>query len=185
MSNLECKIKYGIQYRFVIEEDAEFIIKLRTNSKLSRYISKTDVNIQRQMEWIRLYTEREKRGLEFYFIFLFHDKPIGLSRIYNIVGNHFTQGSWVFSLDAPVGSAVLGNIISCEFAFDLPGMEYLLSDARKQNHTHRYVKSFHPEIIGETDLDVFYKISKENYQKYKLPHIKLCQSVMQQELVKL
>lgn len=182
MSDLECKTKYGLQYRFVIEEDTDFILKLRTDPKLSRYISATDANVEKQKEWIRLYKEREAKGLECYFIFLLHENPIGLSRIYHIEDDHFTQGSWLFSSDAPVGSAVLGNIISCEFAFNLPNMEYLLTDARKKNHTHKYVKSFHPEIIGETDMDIFYKISKENYQKYKLPHIKLCQSVMQQEL---
>lgn len=174
--------KYGLQYRFVNEGDADFIVRLRTDEKLSRFISATNADVQKQVEWIRSYKEREKKGVEYYFIFFLHGTPLGLSRIYNIEENHFTQGSWLFSPAAPVGSAVLGNIISCEFAFELPNMEYLLTDARKSNHTHRYVKSFHPEILSETDLDVFYKITKSNYQKYKLPHIQLCQSVMSQSL---
>lgn len=174
------KMKYGLQYRFVKEEDANFIVELRTNDKLSKYISATDASVEKQKEWIRTYKEKEEKGLEYYFIFFLHGIRLGLSRIYNIEDNHFTQGSWLFSPTAPVGSAVLGNIISCEFAFELPHMEYLLTDARKSNHTHKYVKSFHPEILKETDLDIFYRISKANYQKYKLPHIHLCQSVMSQ-----
>lgn len=181
----EYKEKYGLQYRFVKEEDADFIVRLRTAEKLSKFISMTDANVEKQKEWIRAYKEREEKGLEYYFIFFLNGVPLGLSRIYHIKDNHFTQGSWVFSPNAPVGSAVLGNIISCEFAFERPHMEYLLTDARKANHTHRYVKSFHPEVLGESELDIFYRISKANYEKYKLPHIKLCQSVMSQSLEKI
>ncbi|WP_459189875.1 GNAT family N-acetyltransferase [Parabacteroides sp. APC149_11_2_Y6] len=181
-SDTEFVLKYGLQVRLVVEEDAEFIVALRTDKRLSRFISVTDANVSNQVEWIRAYKEREKDGKEYYFIFFINGVRLGLSRIYNIKDNHFTQGSWLFSPNAPVGSSVLGNIISCEFAFELPNMEYLMTDARRDNHTHKYVRSFHPEILGENELDIFYRISKENYTKYKHAHIRLCEKVMKQEL---
>ena len=36
----------------------------------------------------------------------------------------------------------------------------------------------HPEIVEVTDLDVFYRITKENYYKYKTKHIELAQKVL-------
>lgn len=177
-SDVEFVLKYGLQVRLVIEEDAEFIVALRSDKRLSRFINMTDPDVSKQVEWIRAYKEREKEGKEYYFIFFINGVKIGLSRIYNIEDDHFTQGSWIFSPNAPVGSSVLGNIISCEFAFELPNMRYLLTDARKDNHTHKYIRSFHPEILCEDVLNIFYRISKENYNKYKQAHIRLCEMAM-------
>ena len=56
--------RYGISVRLVEEDDAEFILKLRTNRKLSRYLHKTDADIEKQIQWIRNYKKRE---LELYF----------------------------------------------------------------------------------------------------------------------
>lgn len=174
--------RYGLTVRCVDIADAEFILNLRTNERLRRFISYTEDNIDNQRKWIENYKYREQAGLEYYFIFMLKEKRLGVARIYSIEKDHFTQGSWLFSPDAPVGSAVLGNIISVEKGFDLPGMKYLLTDARKGNTTHKYVKSYHPEIIGESDLDIFYRLSKENFNKYKQKYIQFCTRLLNEEI---
>lgn len=54
--------RYGLHVRLVGEEDAEFIVHLRTDEKLSRYINKTNVGVDKQKEWIKQYKKRERYG---------------------------------------------------------------------------------------------------------------------------
>ena len=93
--------KYGLQLRFVNEDDAEFIIKLRTDPKLGKFIHSTSSDIEEQKKWIRAYKKREQAGTDYYFIFFKDGVPVGLNRLYWIKEDSYTSGSWVFSPDAP------------------------------------------------------------------------------------
>ena len=173
--------RYGLTVRLVDEDDAEFIYTLRTNSKLSRYISHTDERLENQVEWIKKYKIREAACQEYYFMFLYEGVRLGVVRVYDIEKDHFTQGSWVFSPEAPLGSSVLGNVIGSEMGFDIPGMEYFLSDVRKGNSPHKYVRVYHPEIVAEDDENVYYKLSKERFEQYKHVHIDFCSKIFEEE----
>lgn len=116
--------KYGVQYRFVTEDDAEFIYKLRSNKTLSKYIHDIEGGVENQREWIRKYKEREERGVEYYFIFYRNNNPIGLCRIYSIKGTTFTSGSWVMIPGSTVEDIVAVPVITREFAFETLGMEF-------------------------------------------------------------
>ncbi len=65
-SNFELE-KYGLHVRLVREEDAEFILQLRTDPLLSRFLHATKNNLQKQKEWIRDYKLREAKGEDYYF----------------------------------------------------------------------------------------------------------------------
>ena len=67
-SNFELD-RYGLHVRLVREEDAEYIVQLRTNPTKNRYIHSTLNDVKAQKEWIRLYKQREAEGKEYYFIF--------------------------------------------------------------------------------------------------------------------
>jgi len=170
--------RYGIHVRTVDLNDAEFIYRLRSDKFLTRFISQIDGTVEDQIQWIRKYKEREEAGLELYFVFLYNNERQGLARVYKIEDDHFTQGSWLFKPDSPAGCSILGNIISSEIGFELPGKEYELTEARKGNTTHKWVRTFNPEVLYETDLDIFYKITKDNFNKAKVKHIELCKKVM-------
>ena len=60
---------YDIHTRLVNEDDAEFIIDLRTDKDLSRYIHDTSPDLDNQIQWIREYKKREAEGKEYYFIY--------------------------------------------------------------------------------------------------------------------
>ncbi len=115
--------KYGIQARFVTEDDAKFIIKLRTDPKLTRFIHDTDSDIQKQKEWIRNYKVREAEGKEYYFVVSNNDIPAGLIRIYNIHDKIFTVGSIIMDKEAPIHCALAATIMAKEVAFEMLGME--------------------------------------------------------------
>ena len=68
----------GIKMRLINEADAEFVVKLRTDKKLGKYISWTSNNIEDQIGWIKEYKKREAKQKEFYFIFEDNEhKPLG------------------------------------------------------------------------------------------------------------
>jgi hypothetical protein len=174
--------RYGLQVRLVEESDAEFIVALRTHPRLSRYINSASSDVDAQREWIRNYKKREEKGLEYYFIFSIGNEPQGLARIYNMTEEEFTQGSWVFSTESVLGASVLGNIISIEVGFEFLDKKVLYTDARRDNNTHRYVQSFHPEIVKSDETDIYYRIYPEQFNQGKQKQIAQCTKVMQMAL---
>jgi len=57
--------RYGLHVRLVNEDDAEYILNLRTDHKLGRFLSKTVNDLEVQKQWIRDYKKREALGLEY------------------------------------------------------------------------------------------------------------------------
>lgn len=115
--------RYGLHVRLVREEDAEFIVKIRTNENLSRFIHKIDADIEKQIQWIRTYKEREHAGVDYYFIFFYNGKPVGLNRIYDIRENGtFICGSFVFDSPDYKMASFASWILVREIAFDVLGL---------------------------------------------------------------
>ena len=167
--------RYGLHGRLVREEDAEFIVRLRTDAKLGRYIHSTSENVDNQRQWIRDYIEREKTGKEYYFIFSKNNKNVGLARIYNIEEGKFTSGSWLSCSDI-IGGGVLCDIISREIAFKLYPDSINYFDIRKENkNVIRYHQSYHPTIYREDDENLYFYLTKQNFEKYKKLYIRMAQ----------
>jgi hypothetical protein len=57
--------RYGVSVRLANEDDSEFILSLRTNEKLSRFIHSTDNDLEKQREWMRNYKIREANGEDY------------------------------------------------------------------------------------------------------------------------
>lgn len=49
-----------IKLRFVNENDASFILSLRTNNTYNQYLSPVKNDIHQQKKWIKQYKKREK-----------------------------------------------------------------------------------------------------------------------------
>ena len=64
--------------------DAEFILSLRQNTELNRFVSHVSPSLFAQKKWLEEYKSRELTGDEFYFIIRGPDmKPLGTVRIYD------------------------------------------------------------------------------------------------------
>ena len=100
--------RYGVKVRLVTEQDVSFILSLRTDKRLSRYLHKTDNDLVKQLEWMKAYKERERKGEDYYFIYTNDDGPFGLNRIYDIHGDCGTGGSWLCKPDTPGESDTRG-----------------------------------------------------------------------------
>ena len=157
--------RYGLHFRFVTEDDSEFIVKLRTNQKLSRFIGSTDNDVEKQRQWIRDYKQREENGLDYYFMFEMLDgTKLGMERIYDITEKSFVTGSWVFDQRAPYGAAFLGDIIAHEIAYELfPNKAHLHSIEKANLNVLKYARLFNPKIIDETETSYYFRNEKEDF----------------------
>lgn len=173
--------RYGLHVRLVDESDSEFILRLRLNEKHSRYINKTDANWDEQRKWILSYKEREREGLEYYFIFSLSSISLGVYRLYNINREEksFTCGSWVFSADAPPGAGILGCIIGREIAYEDLELERCFTDVKKDNiSSMRFQQSFNPIKLKEEDGSIYFEHIKLNFYRVKPNYIKVCTTLL-------
>lgn len=109
--------RYGLQVRLVSESDATFINDLRQDLRLSRYISPTDNDVDKQKKWIRDYKQRESEGKDYYFIYFHNGNPVGVNRIYDIKEESFIHGSWIFLPETLPYCSLAAAIIAREIAF--------------------------------------------------------------------
>lgn len=156
-----------IHFQLVNEHNAEFILSLRTNDELNKYISKTNSSIQEQKRWIRSYKTRENRSDEFYFVIYRNDNniPIGTVRLYDFRHDKksFCWGSWVLNENKTKYSAIESAFLVYRFAFETLGFERSHFDVRKGNDR---VISFHQKIgariVSENGLDLFFEVIKSD-----------------------
>lgn len=166
--------KYGLQVRLVNIEDANFIVNLRTNPLLSKYLHTTSSDVNIQTKWIQDYKVRESKGLDYYFVFSKNGIRIGVERIYNITNDDFTHGSLIFSTDAPLGSSIIADIITREIGFNLLDLPVNLFDVRKgNNNVINYHKSYGSELIDEDYESFYYKLTNINFEKNKIRYLKM------------
>lgn len=165
--------KYGLTVRLVREEDAPFILELRTNKKLSRYLHQTDNDLQKQIDWIREYKNREKEGTDYYFIYFSKDKPVGVNRIYNITEHGSTGGSWICREDATIEESLATYFLNS----DLYRMFGIISGPYTVSKGNRHVLKFHlsmgAEIIKENTEEYVLCVNYDKFIKAKEKYIKL------------
>lgn len=159
--------RYGIVIRSVEISDAEFILKLRTDKELGRFISPTSPNFEDQVNWIQEYKIREKAGLEYYFIAQdLLDNRYGTIRLYNFDDHSFEIGSWLFRSDSPIGMAVKAHFIGFEIGFEILNKKYSRFEIRKKNEgVLKYMENFETTLVGENELNYYYILSKENFYR--------------------
>jgi hypothetical protein len=157
--------RYGLNFRLVTEDDAEFIVRLRTDKKLARYISHTDNSVANQVNWIKNYKRREEEGKEYYV--LFEDAqtgPLGVFRLYKIEGDHFTAGSWLVKPDSEEFAALKSDLFLLIFGFEDLKMNRCFIDVRKDNKKLvRYHKMFF-RLIGEDENNLYLDMDKAAYE---------------------
>lgn len=160
--------KYNITLTTVTEEDAAIIIDFRTDVKRRRFISATDNDITRQREWIRDYKLRENEGKEYYFIAEDQsDVKFATYRVYDMRDGICEIGSWVSAPQYPnANNSVKVDIIIKEFVFETLGYSVLKFSVFRENTTViKYHKLFEPEIAEETENNIIFHLSKENFFK--------------------
>lgn len=169
-----CFSRYGLDARLVVEEDSEFILKLRTNKTLTRHIHSTEDDIEKQKQWIRDYKKREEEGREYYFIYLKNKRPVGVSRISNIYEYFGLGGSWLCSPDNNAEVSMATPFVANDIIFEEIGLDYMLMDVRKANtHVWKFHQSCGAIKMGESEIDYYFYLLRDNYFAKRGKFIKL------------
>lgn len=151
------------------QEDAEFIVRVRTDQKKGRFISSTSPDVEKQREWLKSY--EGSKGQAYFIIENYAGERFGTVRMYDQVGDSFCWGSWVIVDSAPAHYAIESALLLYAYALKL-GFLKSHFDVRKGNSS---VIKFHERFgairAGETELDILFEISKKEIEssiiKYK------------------
>ena len=164
--NLESKT---IRLRFVEENDAEFILKLRLDEKYNKYLSSVSSDVNAQKNWIRAYKEDEKEGRQFYFIIEKLDgTQCGTLRVYDIRTDSFSWGSWILNEDKTKYAAIESAFLVYKFGFEYLGYNKSHFEVVKGNDS---VISFHKKmgavVNGEDDEHFYFEILNKSVEASK------------------
>jgi hypothetical protein len=160
--------KYGLHVRLVMEDDAAYIINLRTDAQISRFINKIDNDVEKQREWIQEYKKREKEGLDYYFIYFYSDVPIGLNRLSDIKENEFTGGSFVFNKGVQFELPLYATLIQLDIAFNLLFKEVGYGYTRQVNKkVVKYHKIMGISHMTEDAENVYFEYSRDLFNQRK------------------
>ena len=88
-----------MKLRLVQLEDAEFILTLRMDERLNRFISMVEAGLNKQVAWLVSYKAREANGEEYYFIRVPAEVPD------NEIGGRFGDGAGLREAIRPIGLA--------------------------------------------------------------------------------
>lgn len=157
--------RYGISVRLVEEEDAEFIVKLRTDERLSRFLHYTDSSVEKQIEWIRQYKERERANKEYYFLYYSNQNKIGVSRVYNIFNKkEATNGSWICSPENKMEQSIATIILARDIFFENLGFYTEHFQVSKgNNHVLKFHLGMGAQIVFEDNDEYQLLLEKCNY----------------------
>jgi hypothetical protein len=160
--------KYGVQVRLANENDSEFILSLRTDEKLSRFLHSTDNDVEKQREWMRNYKVRESKGEDYYFIYHYQGKPFALNRIYDIRPDRATGGSWLCKPGTDVEQSMASAMILRDIMFEVLGFDLDVFDVRNGNKKVQKLHAMFGAVkVGESDLDFYYELPKEVYFEHR------------------
>ena len=158
-----------ILLRSVVEEDAAFILRIRNDEKMNRFVNYVGNNMEKELQWIK---EQRAREGDYFFSIIGKSKNemLGNIAIYNIdtENKRAELGRWVSYAASMVNIEAV--ILSHDLAFDFAGVDCVYTNTLQEN---RKVVNFwkHFGGLGESDKEVgnrvFYynQVSKEEYKK--------------------
>ncbi|WP_010224129.1 GNAT family N-acetyltransferase [Pseudomonas donghuensis] len=165
--NLQAKT---VRMRLVEEQDAEFILSLRLDTELNRYLSSVQPSVKDQVEWIKKYKADEQNGLQYYFIIERLDGVrCGTVRVYDILDDSFCWGSWILNKEKTRFAALESAFLVYQFGFQNLGFEKSHFEVVKGNDR---VVSFHKKMgavqVSEDDTNYYFEISRSVVEAKKL-----------------
>lgn len=149
-------------------QDAPFILELRTNSELNKYISPVDGKLESQITFIEKYKQKESQGLEYYFIILYKNKQVGTVRVYDIdyTNKTFTWGSWIIESGNSAVVAISSAYMCYYFAFKHLNLETCFFDCRSANSGVKKFHSSYALLIKTDSINDYFKFEKNDLYKF-------------------
>lgn len=155
--------------RLVEIEDAEFIVSLRTDEKKSQFLSKTRSSVEKQVEWIEHYKEREREGLEYYFIVEdSFGQRVGTYRLYDIKSHSATPGSWIMIDGVELPVTIESVLLMYAFVFESLNKHKIIFDVMKGNkRVIRFHQGYGSVFTHENEEFKYFEFTSEQFPKMK------------------
>lgn len=155
--------------RLIEEDDAAFVLQLRTDEKYSKHLSVVNSDVNAQKKWIGNYKKDEHRGSQYYFIIAtLKGTPCGTVRLYDLKPDSFCWGSWILNENKTRFAALESAFLVYDFGFDTLGYGKSHFDVRRENDK---VISFHEKMgairVSEDIENIYFEITKESVGKAK------------------
>jgi RimJ/RimL family protein N-acetyltransferase len=160
--------------RLVELDDAEFILGLRLDPRLSRFLSRTSDSVEQQQQWLTAYKGRERQGLEYYFIVQCKQgQPSGTVRLYDFRGESFSWGSWIIRPGSPPWVSVESALLVYQCGFEKLGFAESHFEVRKENaRVVAFHRRFGAKVVNENEQTFYFRFAKtdlpaarERYEK--------------------
>ena len=144
-------------FRDAKQEDAAFILDLRTDSQKSRYLSTTDADLEKQQNWLNHYTEQTDQA--YFVIESLQGEPLGTVRLYDAQEHSFCWGSWILKEGAPQTSSIESALMVYAYAIDYLKFQAAHFDVRKGNESvWRFHERFGAQRVASNEDDYLYTI---------------------------
>ena len=166
------KVTKNLYLKEVNLKDANYILKLRTDKLLSKYINPTPKNIKKQYEWLKKYLHRRKNKKEYYFIFQIKKKTLyenlGFARIVKIKNDTFHFGGWILQRNTKPWIALECCLSIYEYAFNYLNYKKCLLWINLNNiDVIKYHKFLGAKFLKKDKKEIFLKFDTKNYIKLK------------------
>jgi len=148
------------------EADAEYILGLRLDPLLNRFLSKTDGSLEQQKKWLRDYKLREAARTEYYFIIQsLNYEPWGTVRVYDICSGSFSWGSWIIPRGKPPSVAVETTLMIYDFAFGvLDCARAHFKVCRENTNVIRFHRRLGARSLLSDETEEYFELSRDEYQ---------------------
>lgn len=154
--------------RTATDEDATFVLDLRTDPTLARFLNPTDGDVGKQEAWISA-----KRAAADDVAFIIENSDgtsIGTVSIYHIdfALGAFCWGRWIIQPGSLMTAAIESMLLVYTQAFEIMGLELSVFDVRNGNSK---VLSFHEKLgahfMYRTTTDSWFFFSKDDFAAAK------------------
>jgi RimJ/RimL family protein N-acetyltransferase len=149
-----------VRLREVRDADAAFILSIRLDPRLARFLNPVSDDIGRQREFIRGYRKQEG---ECYFIIEDRSgRQVGTIRIADIVADAFFTGSFAVRADAGVFAAMEAYLMVARHGFEVLGKTAMRGWVMKENRAHiRFLGKLGAVVIGEEGGQFLFEGARE------------------------
>lgn len=153
-------------------DDAEFTRQIRQDPMFSKFIPQIKNSIEQQKNWI--IQQRKKEGDYFFVVWDKESNRLGTISIYDVKDNHAEAGRLVM-----LGNAfqnIEAQFLSFRFAFDVLGLDYLISYIYEDNERAlRFSEQFGGIITGKrkSRSNINEKIVTNSKEKFEEQFVKI------------
>ena len=118
-----------VDLKYVRIEDAAFILQIRQDPELTKFLPRLEITVEQQEEWLK---KQQAREGDYYFVVWRKDNtPIGVIRIYDVVGDEGQTGS--IAIKGTATETLEAKLLCEDFAYETLGLKKIHNFVRTEN----------------------------------------------------